>query len=93
MRFGAPEPLGIWAQLRAAGSNLAASMCAGPELGTARSRRVKDARRSLAGPPSAVLAGSLRVAHFGVRSGSETANSQNADIESLPDLLFCYIPR
>jgi len=32
MRFGAPEPLGIWAQLRAAGSNLAVSMCAGPEL-------------------------------------------------------------
>ena len=25
-------------------------------------------------------------------SGSETANSQNADIESIPDLLFCYIP-
>ena len=34
---------------------------------TARNRRVKDARRSVAGPPSAVLAGSLPVAHFGVR--------------------------
>ena len=34
---------------------------------TARNRRVKDARRSVAGPPSAVLARSLRVAHFGVR--------------------------
>ena len=34
---------------------------------TARNRRVKDARRSVAGPPSAVLARSLRVAHFGAR--------------------------
>ena len=34
---------------------------------TARNRRVKDARRSVTGPPSAVLAGSLRVAHFGAR--------------------------
>ena len=29
--------------------------------------------------------------YFGVRD-PETANSQNADIESLPDLLFCYFP-
>ena len=59
---------------------------------TARNRRVKDARRSVTGPPSAVLARSLRVAHFGAR-GRKPRFSQNADIESLPDLLFCYIPR
>ena len=34
---------------------------------TARNRRVKDARRSVTGPSSAVLARSLRVAHFGLR--------------------------
>ena len=33
--FGAPEPLVIWAQLHAAGSNLAVCLRAGPEpLGT-----------------------------------------------------------
>ena len=31
-RFGAPEPLVIWAQLHAAGSNLAACLRAGPKL-------------------------------------------------------------
>ena len=31
-RFGAPEPLVIWAQLHAAGSNLAVCLRAGPEL-------------------------------------------------------------
>ena len=31
-RFGAPEPLVIWAQLRAAGSNLAVCLRTGPEL-------------------------------------------------------------
>jgi hypothetical protein len=35
MRFGAPEPLVIWAQLHAAGSNLAVCLRVGPEpLGT-----------------------------------------------------------
>ena len=34
---------------------------------TARNRRVKDARRSVTGPPSAASARSLRVAHFGLR--------------------------
>ena len=43
---------------------------------TARNRRVKDARRSVAGPPSAVLARSLRVAHFGARGRKKTAISQ-----------------
>ena len=34
-RFGAPEPLVVWAQLHAAGSNLAVCLRAGPEpLGT-----------------------------------------------------------
>ena len=32
MRFGAPKPLVIWAQLHAAGSNLAVYLRAGPEL-------------------------------------------------------------
>jgi len=32
MRFGAPEPLVIWAQLHAAGSDLAVCLRAGPEL-------------------------------------------------------------
>ena len=58
---------------------------------TARNRRVKDARRSVAGPPSAVLARSLRVAHFGVR-GRKPRILKMTNIESLPDLLFCYIP-
>ena len=31
-RFGAPEPLVIWAQLHAAGSNLAVCLRAGPGL-------------------------------------------------------------
>jgi hypothetical protein len=31
-RFGAPEPLVIWAQLHAAGSNLAVCLRTGPEL-------------------------------------------------------------
>ena len=31
-RFGAPEPLVIWAQLYAAGSNLAVCLRTGPEL-------------------------------------------------------------
>ena len=31
-RFGAPEPLVIWAQLHAAGSNLAVCLRAGPKL-------------------------------------------------------------
>ena len=31
-RFGAPEPLVIWAQLHAAGSNLGVCLRAGPEL-------------------------------------------------------------
>ena len=31
-RFGAPEPLVIWAQLHAAGSNLAVCLRAGPEI-------------------------------------------------------------
>jgi hypothetical protein len=35
MRFGAPEPLVIWAQLHVAGSNLAVCLRVGPEpLGT-----------------------------------------------------------
>ena len=39
MRFGAPEPLVIWAQLHAAGSNLAVCLRAGPKpLGTVGSR-------------------------------------------------------
>ena len=32
MRVGAPKPLVIWAQLHAAGSNLAVCLRAGPEL-------------------------------------------------------------
>ena len=32
MRFGAPKPLVIWAQLHEAGSNLAVCLRAGPEL-------------------------------------------------------------
>ena len=60
---------------------------------TARNRRVKDARRSVTGPPSAASARSLRVARVLVFGVGNREFSQNADIESLPDLLFCYIPR
>ena len=60
---------------------------------TARNRRVKDARRSVTGPPSAVLARSLPVAHFGLRGRKPRfLNRKLAD----PDVPFsghiCYIP-
>jgi hypothetical protein len=62
MRFGAPEPLVIWAQLHAAGSNLAAYACVpDPKSQTARNRRVKDARLSVTGPLSAAFARYLRM--------------------------------
>jgi hypothetical protein len=74
-RFGAPEPLVLWAQLHASGSNLAVCLRAGPELtalGARGNRRVNEgrARRSVAGPWSAAgrarylrMGDSYRVAH------------------------------
>ena len=59
VRVRAPEPLVIWAQLHAAGSNLGVCLHAGPELlGIVT---VKDARRSVTGPLSAASARYLRM--------------------------------
>ena len=60
-RFGAPEPLVIWAQLHAAGSNLAVCLRTFYRTRTARNRRVKDARRSVTGPLSDAFARDMRV--------------------------------
>ena len=59
---------------------------------TARNRRVKDARRSVTGPPSAASARSLRVAHFGARGRKPRfLNRKLVDVPFSGHI--CYIPR
>ena len=59
---------------------------------TARNRRVKDARRSVAGPPSAVLERSLRVAHFGARGRKNRDFSTGSSVTSPFLAIFVTFP-
>ena len=66
----------------------------GPRVAVARPLhvRLKDARRSIAGPPSAVLERSLRVAHFGARGRKNRDFSTGSSVTSPFLAIFVTFP-